>query len=468
MNKVMKKVIGMIQPIMSRGWVLCKKYENIYIFLSLSIITLFIVLIAIMLSFSAEEYFADLTEISYKPELLKFIGWGISGLIAVLVAVGILQRTTVLDKQNKITKEGHDQRAIESDKQNEMTEKGHIHERFKAAIDHLGNKESISVRIAAFNEFYRLAELDPESGLQKTIFGILCAHLRQTTKDENYQKKERAEVANLEKNKLTDTGSDIKKTKEIKPTEEVQSLLDILFKPNNENKLIFGDIDANLEGVYLHGANLQSANLQGANLEEANLKKAKLQNAKLQKANLKKANLQQACMDNAYLQKAELQNANMGGAFMKGADMKGADLQEAKLQEAVLQNAILQNANMEQADMKGAYLQRADLKYAILWLVCLQNAYLQHANLEKADLYGAQLQGANLSRTCLYEVNLHEANLQGATMLSAKLQGAKFFNTTINKKTTLPYNWKDIIERHGDDSTCVSFVDDEGNVIKHL
>ncbi len=320
---VMKKVIGGPLLIVSRGWAWCTKYETVRIFLSLFIAALIVLLIlsilamwSVMMYPSAKCYFMSLTGTETKPELLKFIGWGASGIIATLVAFGILQRAAALEEQNKITKEGQD--------------KGHIHERFKAAIDHLGNKESVSVRIAAFNEFYRLAELDPEAGLKKTIFDILCAHLRQTTKAENYQKEGK------------DSGAS--KSTEIEPTEEVQSLLDILFKPNNENKLIFGGIDANLEGVNLQGAKLNKANLQKANLQRAKLQRAKLQEAKLQEANLEGAKLGQA-----NLQKANLEKAKMALVDTYNTDMFLAKLQGTFLEFADLSNAIVHGADMREA-----------------------------------------------------------------------------------------------------------------------
>ncbi len=200
-----------------------------------------------------------------KLELIKLIGWGMSGVIATLVVFGLLQRGAALDGQNTINS------------------KGNIQERLRAAIEHLGN-ENASIRIASFYEFYRLAKA--EAYLRKTIFYILCAYLRQTTKNENYQKKQ------------------------TKPTEEVQSLLNVLFKPNDKGDFIFADIGANLEEVCLQGANLQKAILQKANLQNAHL-----QNADLRYANLQDAQLQQAKLKDTRLQHANLQRTNLQEAL---------------------------------------------------------------------------------------------------------------------------------------------------------
>ncbi len=265
-------------PIVSKVLLLFGKCKNIYKFVLRVIVALFIsslfvalfgmlwAMASVMLSPGIEADvigYTGYTGENDKPELIKLIGLGISGIIATLGVVGLLRRAAALDEQNK------------------LTEKGHIHERFKAAAEHLGSRR-ISMRIAAFNEFYRLADLNPEPGLRPTIFGILCAHLRKTTKDKKYKPEKRT--------------SDIDESEIIKPTEEVQNLLNVLFKKHNKDTFIFDDSIATLKHVNLQGANLYDANLKNARLQEANLK-----NARLQEANLEEAKLQGASLKNAMI-----------------------------------------------------------------------------------------------------------------------------------------------------------------------
>ncbi len=264
-------------------------------FLLYGIAALTILLIVVMLCPFVEKIFMPLVGTESKLELLKFIGWGMSGIIAVLVVFGLLQRAAALDEQNN------------------LTEKGHIHERFKAATEHLGS-ERVSVRIAAFSEFYRLAKIEPESepDLQETIFYILCAHLRQTTRSKDYKKEE--EYSNIEE------------SEKIKPTVEMHDLLDVLFKPESKADFIFGGLSANLRG----------ANLQGASLQEVDLKKAKLQMANLKEAKLKETNLKEARMWRAKLQGANLKEAALQGANLKEAELQGANLQGAKINKKTI------------------------------------------------------------------------------------------------------------------------------------
>ena len=295
-----------------------KKNINPRNFLSYGIAFLFILFILVMLSSRVESILMDYTGIKDKPKLLEFIGLGMSGFIATLGVIGLLKRAAAVDEQNK------------------LTETGHLHERFKAATEHLGNEKSASIRIASFNEFYRLAEITNEKALRGTIFNILCAHLRQTTKD----------------------GYDTKGN----PTEEVQSLLDILFKLRNVNMLIFGGLSANLAETNLQGADLQKAYLNGenrrtvilkkyaygANLQVANLQGADMRGANLEGVNLRRADMRGANLQGAYMQEVYMRGADMRWANLRGTDMRETDLQDADLRETDLQDADLQDAKIDQ------------------------------------------------------------------------------------------------------------------------
>ncbi len=321
----MNEIIEKIRRYFRFRWIKYIRFERSYLknkserailkFLLRGFVFSLILLIGVMLLPPVKYIFMYLTGTSGKLELIQLIGWGMSGIIAVFVAFGLLQRAAALDKQN------------------EISEKGNFHERFKTATEHLSS-DRVSLHISAFNEFYHIAEVEPD--LRKTIFNILCAHLRQTTKDKDYQK----DATEFEKRK---------------PTEEVQSLLDILFKPH-KNNLIFGGINANLARVKLQGADLEKANLQMSNLLGANLHEANLTEANLTKAHMCGANLQKANMFNAELLEANLSGANLQEAEMHLVGLGGADLLGVTLQGAVLEEAFLQNANLIGATLQGASL----------------------------------------------------------------------------------------------------------------
>ena len=215
----------------------------------------------------------------FCPELAKFIGYMIGGGLLTLQILASNRRATAAEKTAK------------------LTERGNIAERFKNAIEHLGNK-SVSIRLGGIYALHHIAQ--EVKGYRERVFEILCAHIRETTAQKAY--KPRIVVLGWKE-----------------PTIEIQSILNLLFvkTPGRE---IYKKFRANLE----------KANLAGARLREANLLVANLLVADLQEAYLQGAYLQGAYLQGADLQKADLQEADLQGAYLQGADLQKADLIEAK------------------------------------------------------------------------------------------------------------------------------------------
>ena len=157
-------------------------------------------------------------------------------------------------------------------------------------------------------ELFHLAEDNKE--LRQTVLDILCAHIRQTTGETIYRVVHRS-----------------------KPSEEVQSLLTLLFVKNYK---VFKSCDINLWGCWLNGADLQ-----GARLQKAILNGAQLQGATLTEAHLQESELVQAHLQGTSLRFAHLQGANLWGTYLQGAGLEGARLQGADLFRAQLQGANL-------------------------------------------------------------------------------------------------------------------------------
>ena len=174
---------------------------------------------------------------------------------------------------------------------NQNTEKGLRQERLKNAIEHLGN-DSDSVRLGGAYELFHLAQDTKKEALQRmrssdgaderfhlaqdtpdlsqTVLDILCAHIRRTTGEDEYRN-----------------------THQWKPSEEVQSLLTLLFVQDHH---VFKGLPINLQESWLNGANLR---------------KARLQKAKLTRAHLKKADLYETCLHGAILSEACLHGADL-------------------------------------------------------------------------------------------------------------------------------------------------------------
>ena len=367
--------------------------------LSVLLTLTFVAFVCVLLFECAGTYISKLLGLSDKNEALKFLGIGMGGLLVALQALMSYRRAKAMEG----TAESQAKATKEQAKANRHTEQGQRQERLKNAIEHLGHK-SDSVRLGGAYELFHLAkdtlEEDPKEKLSQTVLDILCAHIRRTTSKSKYREKYKS-----------------------KPSEEIQSLLTLLFV-QEQGYEVFEGLHISLQGSWLNGAKLSEAHMQKADLSGAHMQSATLRGAKLQDAKLDEAKLQDAKLEGTHLQGAKLNGTRLQDAKLRGAKLQDAELFEAKLQDAELRGAYLQGAALD-----GAYLQKADLSGAHLQEATLSRAHLQEATLRRAKLQdayleGTHLQGANLSRAHLQGAILGSAHLQGAILRSAHLQGA--------------------------------------------
>ena len=291
---------------------------------------LFLLFLAVMFLEIIETWTSHLLGVEKKSEALKFLGIGMGGILLALQALASHTRAKAMEDTANAQAKATEEQA----KANQNAEKGQRQERLKNAIEHLGH-QSDSVRMGGAYELFHLAQ-DTED-LRQTVLDILCAHVRQTTRENEYRKKHN----------------------KSKPSEEVQSLLTLLFVQKHE---VFKGLHINLQGSWLNGAYLGAAYLQGADLKMAHLQGAYLVGTHLQGADLRMAHLQ-----GAYLGTARLQRANLWDTHLQGAD---------------LEKARLQGANLRAVHLQGAYLWSAHLQGAMLWGTHLQGAYLEAARLQ--------------------------------------------------------------------------------------
>ena len=301
---------------------------------------LFLLFLAVMFLEIIETWTSHLLGVEKKSEALKFLGIGMGGILLALQALASHTRAKAMEEAANAQAKATEEQA----KTNQNAEKGQRQERLKNAIEHLGH-QSDSVRLGGAYELFHLAQ-DTED-LRQTVLDILCAHVRRTTGEEEYREKYK-----------------------WKPSEEVQSLLTLLFVQKHE---VFKGLHINLRGSWLNGADLNGAHLENAVLVDARLQRAELERACLRKADFWRAHLQGARLPFVHMQGAQLQEAHMQGSLFLGSHMQGADLSQARLQGAQL---------------GGIRLQCADLFGA-----CLQGAQLVGANLQEVQLGETQLHG---------------------------------------------------------------------------
>ena len=146
---------------------------------------------------------------------------------------------------------------------------------------------------------YNLIGLEPER--LPNITNILCAHLRETTQHPEYRKQYKN-----------------------KPSNEIQSLLDVFGKINTKS-LNSDSTPPRLD--------LSDSYLCGADLKEINLSGAILHRARLEVADLYQANLNKASLEDVQLQGADLRGACLQGAYLGGANLQVANLEYANLRQ---------------------------------------------------------------------------------------------------------------------------------------
>ena len=183
-----------------------------------------------------------------KYEALKFLGIGMGGILIALQALMSYKRAKAMEQTAEAQADAARAQADSVSK----TEQGQRQDRLKNAIEHLGHK-SDSVRLGGAYELFHLVEDTENEKLRPMVFDILCAHIRRTTGENEYQEVYKS-----------------------KPSEEVQSLLTLLFVQKHE---VFKGLRINLEGSWLNGADLKEARLRKAVLTQAHLQGAILHKA---------------------------------------------------------------------------------------------------------------------------------------------------------------------------------------------
>ena len=279
------------------------------------LVVLFSAFVAVMVSENL-CWISPYLGLSDKNKILTFLGIGMGGILLALQAVIANKRAQAMENAANAQAEA-----------NQNTERGQRQERLKNAIEHLGHA-SDSVRLGGAYELFHLAQDNAE--LRQTVMDILCAHIRRTTGERKYRE---------------DYPS--------KPSEEVQSLLTLLFVQDHE---VLKGCLINLQGSWLNGVKLPRARLQGANLVEVHL----------HGADLREAYLQGARLEGAYLQETQLHSTHLHGADLQKRSYKILILEKRACMELILGKRICKWQIFLTHTCKGVFLSTRAYKGLLL------------------------------------------------------------------------------------------------------
>ena len=296
-----------------------------------------------------------------------------SGLIAIFGFIFIYQR---LEKQQKQIDIQIDQLTIQINHR--------IDDRFNSAINLLGSSET-SARTGAIYALHELAI--EEEKYRRKIAQILCSHIRSKTDEAEY-----------------------KKTHSKRPSNEIQTTIDLLFKEEGLYAQGFKGVakpsKANLSHAYLMGADFRDAQCQGVDFKYAQCQKANFRDAQCREANFRGA---------------RCQGANFFGAQCREAGFLGAQCRKASFSDARCQEADFRNARCQGASFLGARCQKADFMGA----EC-QKANFRNAQCREANFVGAECQGADFTATGCQKADFGDARCQGADFTNSQCQEANF------------------------------------------
>ena len=240
----------------------------------------------------------------------------------------------------------------------EIAEDKQVTERFSKAIEQLGNKEQLQVRLGGIYSLERIAK-DSSKDLW-TIVEVLSSFIREYAVTRSKGKARPSLLEAALQNQTATTNKPIKLPTDIKAAFTV---IERIYKRHTDNQKI--DLQGvDLSGTDLSGINLSSADLSGANLNLAKLSDVNLSNATLSLADFSSADLSGANLVIASLNGAKLRDAHLGFVDLLGANLFLADLSGANLSFANLSFANLSLANLSLANLSGVLILSTDLSDA--------------------------------------------------------------------------------------------------------
>lgn len=292
------------------------------IFIGIPIFAVFFLIIWLVPKFQA-TYFEPSKSFKLENEARKTITQALAGLLVLFGLYTALRRAKATEAQVKAIEEGQ------------------VTERFTRAIDQLGNKDSMEVRLGGIYALDSIGKDSPKYRLQ--IIEVLTAYIRNNAGNKDVPE---SEADSNKKQEVRELNTDIK------------AIFSILYNENGW-PMEFKKQD-NLRYDFRH-----------SDFSYRNMERMPLNNCQLLEANFCKASLQ----------RVNLQVALLAGADLRGTDLRWANLQEAVFRQAILQGASLMDANFQETDFRWANLQEANL----------QRSHLQGADLQGTDLRGTDL-----------------------------------------------------------------------------
>lgn len=260
----------------------------------------------------------------------------LGGIIGVVFNILLMQRRVLYQEQQLLEQQKQFDTQIE--KQNvqiQIQQKQHRDTRFSMGVELLGNQHE-SARVGGAYNLYFLAKENPKEYMESTC-EILCAHIRTITSDKEYQKKYKD-----------------------KPSNEIQTILNLIFEEGQEGKPIFGFYTCkNLKGAYLCGIEINLSTLCQVRFDNAILRNVIFGCTGLYEIHFENAVFENVVFENIIYDVIDLNELFFDGATLNNVCFKEGDfaLNNSIFRRAKLSNIDFSNVELNNIDFEGAVFQ---------------------------------------------------------------------------------------------------------------
>ncbi len=335
------------------------KSKNIpFIFISVIAVVIGFVIVDLSCTHFIENFFFT-NEVNKKYESLKLFGLVLAGLIAlwniILANVRLKHSEENISFANKNCEiankncENTIQSLDISRKQLSVAQNNAIDQRFKDAIQLLGNEQT-ATRLGGIYALHHLAieTKGNDKSYTLSVFNILCSYIRQKTNEKEYMEFhcKKNEDGTFDRNN--------------KPSIEIQTIIDLLFKEvNKDYEPCYKGLIANLSYSNLCGANFYNAYCQEANFYEAHCEGTNFHKAHCQKTYFNNARCQ-----NAFFYETHCEGANFYEARCKGTNFSYAHCENVWFHYTSCLNAKFYKTYCEGANFLNTFCEGTDFSYA--------------------------------------------------------------------------------------------------------
>ena len=264
-----------------------------------------------------------------------------------------------------------------------ILEEHQINTSFFSGLALLGNSNESS-RIGGANNLHLLASEHPE--YRDRVCEILCTHIRIITGDKEYQEQHKE-----------------------KPSNEVQTILNLLLKKDSNDEWIYNDCNKNFAESFLCGVDFISMGFEGNVLRRGD-------HTRISNVNFTGAILNKAFFDGALLHDVEFLNAQ---------------LRNTQFKYAILNDVRFWNVLLDSVSFNGAQLNGTIPEKSIMQRDMFQLATLRDVDFTKSRISNVIIMLCTFSDTSFEDVGISDVTFVNNRFYNIDFSSSVFINTNI-------------------------------------